>query len=117
MKETTFCKDLTCITCNENFEIHFENYCHKCHPRMQQIEKMRNEIKYFTEEIKDRAPPKSSFFRFIFSKKLALSFIVYLPVAIFIGLKFGYLYELSFVAGTIYIYLSTIIIDWLDERL
>jgi hypothetical protein len=95
--------DYTCDSCKKDFLVDKPNLCNAC----------------FCAKVKERYPQYSYTKKKLFwheAKRFAYSFLSYVPIAVFINLRFGIWYEMAFLGGMLWLSFMSIAINWLMRK-
>lgn len=93
--------EITCDQCNKKMQLHHPDKCFECYSIQFETDPVMIEMKK-----QDRWRSR---------KKFAYHMILYMPLPIALGLKFGLPINIAFVAGTVYMSLLPLMTDWLSE--
>jgi hypothetical protein len=103
-------KDLSCLQCKQEFNIIVPDLCGDCMYKKFE-ENLNEEHKKLIEKYKQIDKEHSWK-----SKNFAYHMLLYLPLCYFICLKFGFWYEMAFIAGGIYLVILPTIRNWLVDK-
>lgn len=89
--------DCTCNKCKKSFSIDPPNICGTCF--FQRVGKSVKKAVFWQD-----------------AKRFAYAVLFYVPIAVFINLRFGFWYEMAFCFGMVWLCLITELINWLMRK-
>jgi hypothetical protein len=94
--------DITCDNCKENYNLKIPDICFKCFASSIELKQNQSFLAKSWEALK--------------SKDLAWHALLYIPLTVFIGYWFGFITEIFWIVGGIYIQILPEIRNWCVKK-